>query len=133
RSPRLAFAYRRARLSSPEQLAAFYVASGPVLRAMAAGGELNTDDRPFVEYQAPRDMIEVGRGYSSHHPGVTAAFGLLVLPPPGNPMSGWPRETVVEARARRRLASADAAGAAGVLAEVSAAGLEPLATRLAGE
>jgi spermidine synthase len=133
RSPRLAFAYQRARLSSPEQLAAFYVASGPVLRAMAAGGELNTDDRPFVEYQAPRDMIEVGRGYSSHHPGVTAAFGLLVLPPPGNPMSGWPRETVVEARARRRLASADAAGAAGVLAEVSAAGLEPLATRLAGE
>src|SRR5262249_22267589 len=42
RAPQLAFQYERARLTGPEQIAAFYVASGPVLRAKAEGGELNT-------------------------------------------------------------------------------------------
>jgi len=133
RSPRLAYAYQRARLSSPEQLAAFYVASGPALRAMAAGGELNTDERPFVEYQAPRDMIEVGRAFSSHHPGVTSQFTLPVLPPAGGPLSDWPREAVGEWRARQRLAGADPVETDVVLAELRQAGLSTLAVRLAAE
>ena len=131
--PHIQFQLERALLSRPEQIAAFYVASGAALRALAAGGELNTDERPFVEYQAPRDMIEVGRAYESHHPGVTSGIAITVDPPAGNPLADWPRETVLEWRARRLLASADARETESVLTELHLAGLAPLAARLAEE
>ena len=131
RSPALARDLGRARLDAPEQIDAFYVASGARLQEMAAGGTLNTDDRPFVEYRAPRDMIEVGRTYGSHHPGITRQLALPVDPPPGNPIAGWPREAVLGWRARQRLASGGQAGAALVLAELRDAGFDALATRLA--
>ncbi len=133
RSPRLSFEYQRAPLVAPEQLAGFYVASGARLRAMAAGGEPNTDERPFVEYQAPRDMIEVGRRYASRHPGITSQFALSVVPQAGNPLADWPPEVVAEMRARQRLATADPTAADAVLAEVRAAGLSSLSSRLAAE
>jgi hypothetical protein len=129
-SPRLRFQLERARLSTPEQIAAYYIASGPGLRDLAAGGELDTDDRPFVEYQAPRDMIEVGREYGSHHPGVGNLLALPVVPPPGNPLSGWPRDRVLAWRARQRLAGADAGETEAVLAELRDAGFAPLAAEL---
>ena len=132
-APGIRFQLERARLTSPEQIAAFYVASGAALRELAAGGELNTDERPFVEYQAPRDMIEVGRAYGSHHPGVTNRFALTVVPPLGGPLAGWPREAVLEWRARRLLASADAHEAQAVMTELRLAGALPLAARLARE
>ena len=130
-SPALGRDLARARLDAPEQIAAFYVASGQALRAMAAGGMLNTDDRPFVEYRAPRDMIEVGRTYGSHHPGITRLLTLPVVPPPGGPLDGWPREQVLEWRARQRLLSADRESAASALAELRDAGEGSLADRLA--
>ena len=133
RSPALVRDLGRARLDAPEQIAAFYVASGARLQEMAAGGTLNTDDRPFVEYRAPRDMIEVGRTYGSHHPGITRQLALPVEPPPGNPIAGWPREAVLGWRARQRLASGGQAGAALVLAELRDAGFDALATRLASK
>jgi hypothetical protein len=133
RSPALHRDLARARLDAPEQIAAFYVASGAALRQMASGGTLNTDDRPFVEYRAPRDMIEVGRTYGSHHPGITRELTLPVEPPPGNPLAGWPRDAVLEWRARQRLSSPDREGAAAALAELRDAGADSLATRLASE
>jgi spermidine synthase len=129
-SPRLRFQLERARLSTPEQIAAYYIASGPGLRDLAAGGELDTDDRPFVEYQAPRDMIEVGREYGSHHPGVGNLLALPVVPPAGNPLSGWPRDRVLAWRARQRLAGADPGETEAVLAELRDAGFAPLAAEL---
>ena len=133
RSPRLSFEYGRAPLAAPEQLAGFYVASGAALRAMAAGAEPNSDERPFVEYQAPRDMIEVGRLYSSRHPAITSLFTLPVVPQAGSPLSSWPIDVVAEMRARQRLATADPTAAAAVFAELRAAGLSPIATKLAAE
>ena len=130
-SPALRRDLARARLEAPEQIAAFYVASGPALRAMAAGGTLNTDDRPFVEYRAPRDMIEVGRTYGSHHPGITRLLTLPVVPPVAGPLAGWPREVVLEWRARQRLSSPDRENAAAALTELRDAGLPALAARLA--
>jgi len=130
-SPALRRDLARARLEAPEQIAAFYVASGPALREMAAGGALNTDDRPFVEYRAPRDMIEVGRSYGSHHPGITRLLTLPVVPPVEGPLAGWPREVVLEWRARQRLSSPDRENAAAALAELRDAGLPALAARLA--
>ncbi len=133
RVPELQYQYERALLSTPEQIAAFHVASGAALRELAAGAELNTDERPFVEYQAPRDMIEVGRTYGSHHPGITNRLAPSLVPPPGNPLADWPLADVLEWRARRRLASADDATAEQVLAELRAAGFVTLAERLAAE
>ncbi len=133
RAPGLERQLERARLSTPEQIAAFYIASGPTLRALASGAELNTDDRPFVEYQAPRDMIEVGRAYGSHHPGVVNRLALPVVPPPGNPLGGWPRDLVLAWRARQRLASADPVGREAALVELRDAGFAPLSATLSAE
>ena len=133
RSPALASQFERALLTSPEQIAAFYVTSGPALHDLAAGAALNTDERPFVEYRAPRDMIEVGGRYGSHHPGIANRVRLTVIPPPGGPLADWPPELVLEWRARRLLVSADDSTARAVLAELRGAGLSALAETLAGE
>jgi spermidine synthase len=125
RAPGLVKQLERARLLTPEQIAAFYVASGADVRALASGGERNTDDRPFVEYRAPRDMIEVGRDFGSRHPGIASRLGLPVVPPEGNPLATWPREPVLLWRARQRLASADPQAALLVATELGAAGVSP--------
>jgi spermidine synthase len=129
-SPRLKFQLERARLSTPEQIAAFYIVSGAALRELAAGGELDTDDRPFVEYQAPRDMIEVGREYAGHHPWIGSRLALPVVPPQGNPLEGWPRDQVLAWRARQRLSNADPSETEAVFAELREAGFAPLAAEL---
>jgi spermidine synthase len=113
----------RARLAAPEQVAAFYVASGAAVRELAGAAALNTDDRPFVEYRAPRDMIEVGRAHASRHPGIAGRLALPVVPPAGHPLSGWPLDAVLVWRARQRLASADAAQAMDVAAALATAGV----------
>lgn len=133
RAPQVAYELERAGLASAGQIAAFHVASGVDLRTLAAGAELNTDERPFVEYRAPRDMIEVGRGFDSHHPGVTSLFALPVVPSPGHPLDGWPLDQVAEWRARQRVAKADAAGFELVMTELRAAGLAAVASRLSDE
>lgn len=133
RDPSLAFTFARAGLRAPEQIAAFYVGSGDAMRAMAKGGELNTDERPFVEYQAPRDMIEVGRRYGSHHPGVVSRLGLSLVPPPAAPLQGWPLEVAVEWRARQRMESRDPEAAALVSEELRQGGFAALAGRLEAE
>ena len=133
RSAGVRYELDRARLQAPEQIASFYVGSGAALRTIAAGGELNTDERPFVEYQAPRDMIEVGRGYGSQHPGVAAGFGLTAIPPANGPLASWPAESVIEWRARQLLASARGGNAAAVYAELRDAGRGALAARLEAE
>src|SRR5580765_6925189 len=76
-------------------------------------------------------MIEVGRTYGSHHPGITRLLTLPVVPPVAGPLAGWPREVVLEWRARQRLSSPDRENAAAALAELRDAGLPALAARLA--
>ncbi len=133
RSPRVAFALERARLTAPEAIAAFYVGDGDKLREVAAGGTLNTDERPFVEYRAPRDMVEVGRAHGSHHPDITGGLVLSVVPPAGHPFAAWPHDAVVEWRARRRLGAADGGDDARVYDELRAADAEAVAVRLQQE
>ena len=133
RAPALAHQLELARIAAPEEIATFYVAPGPALRRMAGGAELNTDDRPFVEYRAPRDMIEVGRTYGSHHPGIVSMMTLPVVPPEGHPMADWPSDAVLEWRARRRLAAADREGAEAALVELREAGAGAIAARLTAE
>lgn len=122
-----------ARLTDAGQVASFYVGSGATLRALVRGAERNTDDRPIVEYRAPRDLIEVGRGLGSQHPLVLGELSRVVVPPAGGPLAGWPRELQLEWRARERLAGADDAAALAVYEELRAAGRLELAAHLAVE
>lgn len=120
-----------ARVPDAGEVASFYVGSGPDLAAIVRGAERNSDDRPIVEYRAPRDLIEVGRGLASHHPQVLEELARALVPPAGGPLARWPREQVLEWRARERLAGADAAAASRVFAELRSAGAGALATTLA--
>ena len=124
---------RRARLSSPEQIAAFYVGPASAWLPEVAHAERNTDDRPFVEYRAPRDMIEVGRGFSSHHPEVLGEFKREVVPPRGGPLASWPSDLVLHARAASMLEGAGDAEANAVYEQLRAAGATEIAATLAAE
>jgi spermidine synthase len=123
--------WRRARLRSPEEIAAFYVGPAAAWIPEVANAERNTDDRPFVEYRAPRDMVEVGRGLASHHPEVIHEFRRAVVPPPGGPLASWPRELVLRARAESMLEGAGDAEAQDVFGQLRAAGAGSVAAELA--
>src|SRR5258707_14028398 len=60
------------RLGSVFEFPAFYVGPGSLLAARVRDAERNTDDRPVVEYRAPRDLIEVGMTATSYSPAVLA-------------------------------------------------------------
>ena len=122
---------RRARLAGAEQIAAFDVGPAAALVPWVAGAERNTDDRPFVEFRAPRDLVEVGREFGSHHPAVMGEFVQHVAPPARGPLAGWPRELVLRARAASMLEGADDAHAKAVFDELEAAGEPSLAAELA--
>src|SRR6185369_7153971 len=98
-----------------------------------AHAEHNTDDRPFVEYRAPRYMVEVGRGLASHHPDVLREFPRAVVPPPGGPLASWPRALVLHARAESMLQGAGDAEALAIYDQLRAAGAGDIAAALAGE
>ena len=117
----------KAHLASPEALAANYAAPLSALAALAAGAPFNTDDRPVVEYRAPRDMVEVGR---------SAILSQLALPqtmPEGNLFADWPAEQWFGIRARAFLASGEEERASAVVRAARAAGLTVLADRLGDE
>lgn len=60
RAPEARRQLERAKLLGPEAVAAFYVGPFDSLRHLAQGVPVNRDDRPFVEYRAPREMVEMG-------------------------------------------------------------------------
>src|SRR5580765_5089191 len=124
---------RRARLRSPEDVAAFYVGPAAAWSPKVAHAEHNTDDRPFVEYRAPRDMVEVGRGLASHHPEVLREFPRAVVPPPGGPFASWPRAMVLHARAASMLEGAGDTEALAIYEQLRAAGAGDIAVALATE
>jgi spermidine synthase len=124
---------RRARLTSPEAIAAFYVGPAALWAADVAHAVRNTDDRPFVEYRAPRDLVEVGRGLSSHHPEVLREFPRAVVPPAGGPLTDWPRELVLHARAASMLEGAGDTEALAVYEQLRVAGAADIAAQLATE
>jgi spermidine synthase len=60
RRPEVAHQLRRARQIGPESVAAWYACPFDSLRHLARGAPLNTDDRPVVEFRAPRDLYRAG-------------------------------------------------------------------------
>jgi len=99
-SPTLAPLWAEARLKGPEDLAAFDLGPLSDLREVLAHAPRNSDDHPFVEYRAPRDLIEVGRAEQSPHPGVLADLPRRLAPPAAGPLREWPRGLRITARAR---------------------------------
>jgi len=132
-SPALQAELARARLRSPDEVTAFYVASGAALRALVHGAERNTDDRPIVEYRAPRDLVQVGRASANTLPALVAMLPRPVAPPTSGLLADWPREPQLEWRARTRLDGASEPDAEATLRELRAAGAGPLATALEAE
>ena len=123
----------RAGVASPDQLAAYYSCPFAALRTAGAGAPLNRDDRPVVEYRAPRDLIEVGR--AALH-GLPEVAGLVPAQPPpkGSAFATvWDAETWYGARTRMIAAIGEFGPARALAGEANAAGYGPLAARLEHE
>jgi spermidine synthase len=122
----------RARIPSPEALAAYWAAPFDSLRAIAGSAPLNRDDRPVVEYRAPRDLVTVGRTALGGHPGVVGRIPFTAFRPAGPLFDAWTPEGWYTARGTWLLEQGDAARAARTLAAARAASpeaaraLEPL-------
>jgi len=132
RSPAARSQVRRARLEDPWQVAGFRAGRLADLPRPAGGVPLDTDDRPIVEYQAPRDLVRHGAGQVE----LDSLLGPLargVVIPPGSALDGWPADTLLRVRAEARLAGADDDEANRVYLELRDAGALPLARELAVE
>jgi spermidine synthase len=123
----------RAKLRSAESLAAHYAAPLDSLRGAARGAPLNRDDRPIVEYRAPRDLVAVGRPTSPGDTPVARLIPFAERVPKGPLFAAWGARRWYEARARFLIESGDAARATIVANGAAADGFTDLAAALRPE
>jgi hypothetical protein len=133
RSPAVRRLLERARMPSPESLAGYYAGPFDALRPIAAGAPLDRDDRPLVEYRAPRDLVVVGRTSVQGDPRVLDRVPFATAPPAGALFSAWSNEAWYEGRVRLLLGHGDDRRAGLTLRGAEAAGLHDLAARLGAE
>jgi spermidine synthase len=98
----------RAKIGAAESIAGHYAVPLDSLRRLARGAPLNRDDRPIVEYRAPRDLVAVGRVNS---PGDSPAARLIPFAerlPKGPLFAAWGARRWYEARARFLIEAGDA-------------------------
>jgi len=100
RSPAARRMLQRARIPEPAVLAAYWAAPLDSMRSRAGRGALNRDDRPVVEYRAPRDLVAVGRTSVAGHPGVVGRLPFAAAEPAGPLFSRWEAATWYTARTR---------------------------------
>ncbi len=122
-----------AKVSSPEAIAAYYGGSFTQLRPIAQGSTLNRDDRPVVEYRAPRDLVAIGRTTAFGHPDVIGRVPFAGTPPQGPLFSAWTGDGWYEARARRLIELGEIVRAQAVVRGAAGAGATALAARLTEE
>ncbi len=111
RTPQARKLLDRARISDPSMLAAYWVSPLDSLRALAGEATLNLDDRPVVEYRAPRDLVAVGRTALSGHPAVVGRIPFVTTVPAGPLFQDWTPGEWYGARARWLLENGDSARA----------------------
>jgi spermidine synthase len=133
RAPATAPVLERAKLLGPESVAAFWVGSFDSLRALAAGAERNTDDRPVVEYRAPRDLVERSRAAASGTGSLADLMPLGRWRDTGALFAGWDRATWFDARARQLVRKGFDAPARDAVLDARAEGEAELAARLERE
>jgi hypothetical protein len=124
---------RRANLSSAEALAGYYAGPLSSFGSVAAGAPLNRDDRPIVEYRAPRDLVIVGRVAQIGHPLESEMIPFVASIPEGPLFSAWSRESWYESRTRVLVEQGDLRHAEATAQAAREAGLTQLAGRLSGE
>ena len=122
----------RARIRTPAEVASCYADRLGALRPVGRAVPLNLDDRPIVEYRAPRDLIAVGRTSLQGDPAVAALIPFSERRPEGPLFSAWSEEDWYVSRARRLSDQGDAIRAQRVVRGARAAGLTELAQRLEG-
>jgi spermidine synthase len=106
----------RARIPEPAMVAAYWAAPLDSLRSRAGNAPLNRDDRPVVEYRAPRDLVEVGRTQLGGDPGVIGRLPFVASEPTGPLFSAWPPADWYGARARWLFQQGDSVRAASTVA-----------------
>src|SRR6185295_369136 len=52
----------RGGVTSAEDLLAMLILAPDEIASFSAGGDINTDDEPLLEFSAPRDLLAAGRG-----------------------------------------------------------------------
>ena len=101
----------RARIPDAAMLPAYWAAPLDSLRRVAGSGPVNRDDRPVVEYRAPRDLVVVGRAELGGHPGVKGSVPFEAAMPAGPLFSDWSAAEWYGQRARWLLEQGDMARA----------------------
>jgi spermidine synthase len=133
RSPEVRRMLDAAHIAAPEDVAAYW--TGPItsLAPLVRGATLNRDDRPIVEYRAPRDLVVVGHAALGGDPGATRLVPFTDRMPGGPVFAAWPREEWYARRARHLIALADTKRAASAIDGARADGFAALADKLDGE
>lgn len=125
-----------ARLPSAEALAAYYLGPFDVLRPFASGRPLNRDDRPIVEFRAPRDLVEQGLAAARGVPGLSVQLPLARWRDANTVFAGWTAEHWWSARGRELARNGKDAAVRELVAEARAAGdaafADTISTRLEG-
>ncbi|MEO5987776.1 MAG: hypothetical protein ABIU54_07320 [Candidatus Eisenbacteria bacterium] len=115
---------------SPEALAAFYSTPLRYLTPLTQGVPLNRDDRPYVEYRAPRDMVTIGRGRNSQDPRVVQSIPFFSSRPVLPLFAEWPPAQWYRWRGREQIDIGDPAQIPAVIQQVRDAGLPDVAEEL---
>lgn len=115
---------------APEKLAIYYSTPLRYLAPLSTGIPLNLDDRPYVEYRAPRDMVEIGRASASQDPLVRQSIPFFSTPPILPLFSHWPAEEWFRWRALEQLDIGHPQQIPSVIQQVRDAGFIPLAEEL---
>src|SRR5262249_8995221 len=102
----------RARIPDAALLAAYWAAPLDSLQSRAGHAPANRDDRPVVEYRAPRDLIAVGHAQIAGAAGAAARLPFTAVEPAGPLFSAWTPVQWYEARTRWLLEQGDSARAA---------------------
>jgi spermidine synthase len=130
RTPAARRLLERARISSPEEVAGYWAGSFGSLKALARGAALNRDDRPVVEYRAPRDLIEVGRIASAANLRVAGPVPFEAGRPAGLRFAAWTSGAWFVGRVRGLLAIDEDDRARQVVRAARDAGLDSAGARL---
>lgn len=116
--------------AAPEKLATFYSTPLRYLTPLSVGVPLNRDDRPYVEYRAPRDMVEIGRSSASQDPFVKRSIPFFSTPPILPLFSQWPAGEWFRWRAIEQIDLGNPQQVPGVIDQVRRGGFPEIAEEL---
>jgi spermidine synthase len=129
RAPEVRQELARAQQLGPESIAAWYACPLSALVPLTRGTPRNRDDRPVVEYRAPRDLYRIGR--QTGVPATVARIPYAGWNASRGLFAGWTASEWFSGRVRQLEHSGDFTRALAAAREAEQAGLAPLAADLA--